>query len=70
MRLLVSHGLEAVLTPTALEGPDLVAAADRHPVLGAILVDYHIIGSVLTKLALPAHRRKEPVSVRLDLALI
>ena len=57
--------LEAVLTPTALKGADLMAPADRDTFLRSIGVEHDIIGGVFAKLSLTAHRRNDPAGTGL-----
>jgi hypothetical protein len=55
--------LEAVLTPTALKGADLMAPADRDTFLRSIGVEHDIIGGVFAKLSLTAHWRDNPTGI-------
>ncbi len=70
VRFVLRHRLEAVLAPAALEGAQLMAAADGQARLAAVGVADYIIGSVFTQPPMPARSGDEAVLVELQRAYI
>ncbi len=64
MGFAMGDGFEAILTPMALKGADLVAAADDRPGFAAVGIADHVVGGMFGQPAGPSHRRDEAARSR------
>ena len=62
---MLRYGLKTILAPTTRERTNLMASTDLHAHFRAIIVEQHVVGSLLIKLTRAAHRGNEAVGSRL-----